>query len=341
MVRLLAFVSVLQLSSGATAQTGTDSLRSIYIQEYPDRFGVWPVLKQRELFFSVRDADRKKQKVDYRPNNSFGLGIGAYLFEVLIEATFAIPLNEKRKEVYGDSDVRDWQANVVARKFAADVYYQKYSGFYVNDKRVVIPDGTPFPQRADINTRNYGLGGVYVLNHRKFSLRSAFNYVDRQLSSRGSLLIGGTLNAFKVEADSALLPAAALADMGEGSRFDFIRNSTVSLSAGYSYTWIWRKFFANATVAAGPAKHWVKYNESGTSRYSGSLNALTSWRLGAGYNSDRFFGGLSFITQSRGATFGDILFSNTNSTLRIVAGYRFKEIGLLKKRAVEFLPMGL
>lgn len=337
-MRVLVLLFFVFLFTGVTAQ---DSLRAYYIQDYPERFSLWPVLKQRSLSFAVRDRQEEKNRINYYPNNSFGLGVGGYIFDVAIEATFAIPLNEKSKQLYGESDVRDLQVNLLAKKFAFDVYYQRYTGFYIDDRRTVIPSGTPYPQRADIDTRNFGIGGIYVFNNRKFSLRSAFNYVDQQLRSKGSFILGGTINSFKLAADSVVLTEASRAELGEGADFDMLRSTTVSLTPGYSHTFIWRKLFLNGTLAVGPAHHWIRYQETGVQKDDITINSTSYVRLGVGYNSDRFFGGLGFSAQSRTILYGDLHVVNTTSMFRAVVGYRFREIGILEKRAVDFIPMGL
>ncbi len=335
-----AFLLLLIAPVVAKAQRTVDSLRSHYIQEYPDRFSVWPVLKHRELSFTVRDREGDLKQVKYLPNNAFTMGVGAYLFEVVIEATFAIPLDEKQIELYGASSARDLQANILSKKFAADLYTQKYSGFYINDKNDVTPPGIPFQQRADITTRNFGLGGIYIVNNRKFSLRSAFNYADRQLSSRGSIIVGGSLNSFKLEGDSAITKSTYSDQIGEGGYFKELRVTTIGITPGYSYTYIRKKFFLNGTLAIGPAYHLIKYAEDGPVKKDGVFGAASIVRLGIGYNDDRIFGGIGFNVQSRGITFDNVRFSTTSSLFRMVIGYRFKEIGILKKRAVDYVPVG-
>lgn len=322
------------------AQRTVDSLRAYYIQEYSDRFSVWPVLKQRELSFTIRDRDADIKQIKYLPNNAYTMGIGAYLFEVVLEATFAIPLNEKQIEIYGTSSARDIQANILSKKFAADIYSQKYSGFYINDKNEVTPPGMPFPQRADIITRNFGLGGIYILNYRQFSLRSAFNYADRQLSSRGSFIVGSNLNSFKLTGDSAIIKPAYNAQIGEGAAFRNLRITTLSATGGYSYTLIRKKFFINGTGSVGPAYHIIKYGDAQSTKKDGLFGAASILRIGIGYNDDRFFGGIGFLVQSRAITFDNIRFSSASSLFRMVVGYRFKEIGILKKRAVDYMPTG-
>jgi len=328
------------LAGEVVAQENYDSLRAYYIEEFPDRFALWPVLKQRKLTFNVRDNTGASERINFKPNNAFTLGAGGILFDLLLEVSFAIPLNEKRSELYGETSVRDFQANVLAKRFALDAYSQKYSGFYIDDKNVDIPSGQPYPQRSDIISRNFGISGIYVLNHRKFSLRSAFNYFDRQKSSRGSVIIGGVVNVFTVQADSAIIPDSTRPDFGQVGSFNDMRNTTISIAAGYSYTYIWKKFFANATGSVGPGQNWISYSTQNETKSNSLFNAVTSFRFGIGYNSNRYFGGVGYTTQTRGVTFDEVRFSSTRSMIRFVAGYRFQKVGILKKRAVDLVPTG-
>jgi hypothetical protein len=61
-----------------------DSLRAHYIQRFPDYFFIYPVLKQRSLSFELARTD-KSASLTYKPNSTYSLGVGAYLFEVGIE----------------------------------------------------------------------------------------------------------------------------------------------------------------------------------------------------------------------------------------------------------------
>jgi hypothetical protein len=322
------------------AQQKIDSLRAHYIQEYPNHFFIWPVVKYRSLSFEVRDADRNRNKVLFRPNNAASLGVGLYLFEIGIELTFAVPVEERAKEIYGKTKARDLQLNVLTKSWGIDLYRQRYTGFYKDDTRVKIPASQPYPQRPDIETRNFGVSGVYVLNNKKFSLRSAYNYAERQLRSEGSFIGYGTLNSFKLNADSSLLGANTLKGFGIGADFKDLRYTTLSIAPGYSYTLTVNKVFINGTLTIGPAHHWVYFRGADDKdRYDISFNATYSLRLAAGYNSDRIFGGLGLVVQSRVVKFEDVRFENSSQTLRFLIGYRFRERGILEKRAWDFFPV--
>lgn len=336
-MRWIFLVSVIIGAHTAPAQQKVDSLRGFYIQEYPDDFFIWPVLKHRSLSFEVRDRNDDKQRVAFKPNNRASAGFGFYVFEVGFEITFAIPLDEQQKKTFGETEARDLQVNVLTKSWGIDLYHQKYSGFYKDDLRVKSQiDGA---KRPDIDTRNFGVSGVYVLNHQKFSLRSSYNYAERQLRKKGSFIVYGTINSFKAEADSAMLSSVARAGFGGGADFEDLKYTTLSVAPGYSYNFVLKKFFVNGTLTVGPAHHWVYYQqEDGMEHYDVSFNATSTLRLAVGYNSDRVFGGIGLSIQSRAVAFEDIRFENASNTIRILIGYRFKEKGLLKKRAWDFIP---
>ena len=320
-----------------SSRAQVDSLRAFYIQEYPDHFFVWPVLKHRSLTFDVSKKDDDSQTVSFKPNNTASLGFGVYLFEVVCELTFAIPVNERQEQIFGASKARDLQLNILTKSWGVDVYHQKYSGFYRDDMQ--SPGIINGQSRSDITSRNYGVSGLYAFNNKKFSLRSSYNYAERQLKSKGSFILYGTINSFKTDADSALLTQTSRASLSESSGVEDLKCTTLSVAPGYSYNFVVKKFFANATLTVGPAHHWVYYKlENGEKHYDVSFNATTGLRVALGYSSDRFFGGLNFVLQSRTVTFEDVRFESATSTFKLLVGYRFKEKGILKKKAWEFLP---
>jgi hypothetical protein len=116
-----------------------DSIRAIYIKSYPDHFFVWPVLKQRRLDYEISDLPQKNRRLLYKSNSPYSLGLGAYIFEVALELTAAVPLDEKSKEIYGPSDASDIQVTLFTKKWGLDLYRQKYSGFYIDDPSIKIP----------------------------------------------------------------------------------------------------------------------------------------------------------------------------------------------------------
>jgi hypothetical protein len=318
--------------------TNKDSIRDLYINRFPDHFFVYPVLKQRSLNFDLRKIDGS-DLLSFKPNNTYSLGVGLYLFELGFELAFAIPVQEKSKSIYGESHARDIQLNVLGKKWGLDAFYQKYTGFYKTEKDNEPQAGMPYPQRADIVSRNFGLTGNYVFNHQKFSFRSVYNFAERQLYSKGSLLLFTSIRSFKLSADSSILSNQQELVFGDQVSFKQLRYATFSLAPGYTYSLIYRSFFLNGSLAVGPAHHWIYYElETGADRNDISINAFVAARVGIGYNGDRIFGGIIYLSQGSIVRFDDVQFSNNNASFKILVGYRFGEVGILKKRVWDFIP---
>jgi len=325
-----------ELEAPARPQSKYDSIRSIHIKTYPNHFFLWPVLKQRNLDFEMKDLNDRHKRVTYKSNKPNALGLGMYVFELGVEFTFAIPLAQKRKEIYGESKVSDLQLNILNKKWGLDLYYQKYKGFYIDDPDIKIPPNTPFPQRPDIETRNIGLTGNYVFNNKKFSFRSTYNFIERQLLSAGSFLVFSSINGFKARGDSAILGDAYRNDFGTDAKIREIKSTTFSIAPGYTYSLIHNGFFINGTLAVGPAHNWLSYeSEDGSRKDDIEFTAFVVARVGIGYNGDHFFGGLSYVRQGSRAKFETVQLTSSTGTLKILVGYRFREVGLLHRRVSE------
>lgn len=325
-----------EVEVSATRQGVYDSIRGEYVKNYPDHFFLWPVIKQRKLEFELRNIVDNKDKVAFKTNKPYSLGVGMYIFELGLELAFAVPLDEQSKAIYGETDSRDFQINSFGKRWGVEGHYQEYHGFYVDDLTTDIPANTPYPQRGDIRTRNIGLTGNYVFSSKKFSYRSAYNYSERQLKSAGSFLVFGSLNGFKAYGDSALLGTAFASRMGSDALLNTVDITTLAAAPGYAYNLVFKGFFLNGTLAVGPAHNWIRFTrDDGIEVRSTKFDAYLTTRVSIGYNGDTFFGGLTFVTQSRGAKFENVSLSSTNTSVKMMFGYRIKEFGILKRRAAD------
>jgi hypothetical protein len=137
------------------------------------------------------------------------------------------------------------------------------------------------------------------------------------------------------------LDTALVKKLGPYSDFQELRYATFSIAPGYAYNFVYKDFFLSAGLTIGPAHNWIYYkNETGSEKNDIRINTFTSFRIGLGYNSDRFFTGVNFVRQSRTVRFEDIQFTNASTTFRLLVGYRFKEFGVLKRSAGD-LPKKL
>jgi Domain of unknown function (DUF4421) len=340
MIRYLFVLFLLLFVTEATVgQNPSDSTKSKYIEQFHDKFFIWPVIKKRTLSFDIRSLEEGSQKINYKPNSSFSVGLGIYLFEIGAEITFAVPINEKNRTTYGSTDAREFRANFLGNGWGLDVFRQNYKGFYFPVRTGSSPD--TFVKRPDIELINTGINGIYVFDKKRFSLKSAYNYSERQIKSGGSFILTGNLTTFRLNADSVILSKQS-SQPAPGSDFQLMRYTTLSIAGGYTYTLVYRSFFLNGALSIGPAHNWILYNRPGESEhYDIAINTFNDIRVALGYNSDRFFGGMSLVAQSRNIRFENIQFANTNTIVKLLFGYRFNEVGILKKRAKDYIPVNI
>lgn len=332
--------SVLALASTGCFAQGKDSTRNQFIESYSQYFFVGPLLKKNNLDFDIVSADDPKKSYTFKANHAFSLGFNINLFDVNLGIVFPVPLETKSEQLFGRSDVKDFQLTAISRRWFADAYFQKYSGFYVQSPNVVIPVGQPSPQRPDLVTSNLGMSFAYVFNHEKFSLRAPYLFSERQKVSKGSFLLSYVLSSFTLAADSSLIPISKWLEWGRGASVHEARFTSLGIAPGYSYTLVLNKFFLNMTLVLGPAHYWVRYQDQARAALNDiRIDFYSLGRVGIGYNGDRFFSGLSVTSQSRNVTYERTTFQNSISTLRLVAGFRFKEEGLLKKKATDLIPV--
>lgn len=337
MFRFLVFIAgCVFISQGAAAQQ--DSLRGQYVEEFLDKFFIWPLIKQRELSFDIKNRYDDRQKLSYKPNNSYSIGLGLYLFEVGVEFSVAIPLDERSRNTYGSSEIRDLHANFLGKYWGVDLYRQNYGGFYVANQNQTPSSPDPFIKRSDIKVINTGTNFIYAFNRKKYSLKAAFNYSEKQIRSAGSLILAGSVNTAQLQADSSVVGQIYSPDQYSVSSFRKLQYAAFGLAPGYAHSFVYKSFFLNGAVSVGPAHYWINYAAQDKVDYDMSINTYADIRLALGYNSSRIFGGVSYIIQSRNIRFENIEFTNNSSTLKFLVGYRFHEKGVLKKRAKDYVP---
>ncbi|MBS1508591.1 MAG: DUF4421 family protein [Bacteroidetes bacterium] len=328
---------VLVSSVGLGQNKELDALsRANYVERFTNYFFVWPVLKQRNTSFYIQSADGS-QRLTFKPNVSFHAGAGFYIFGVGAQIVLALPTTRSSDQLYGHSDAFDLQANILGKNWGLDFFTQNYIGYYSEDKNKPLSVSAIHPQRKDVVTWNNGVNGIYFFNKRKYSMRSTYNYYERQLRSAGSFLLSANANTFSLRGDSAIYSSSFDNAFGTGANFQRLDYSTFSAAPGYAHTFVIRKiYFIGGAFAYGPAINWVHYNLGNNPwKEDWQLNTFADLRISAGYNSERFFAGVTYSHQTRNIKYAGVLFSSSNDAIKFAVGYRFKEVGILKRRAYD------
>ena len=308
---------------------------TLYIQEQTDKFYVKPLLTSRSISLEMEDTQNRVDNILYEPTTNTYLGLSLYLFDVGLELSFQVDNESQDPAIYGETDAFDFQANLYMKKWGADIAWQRYSGFYLDDPNDHFSDwrvGDPFPQRADLNITNLQFNAFYVFNHRRFSYRSAFNQADIQLKSAGSFLLGFSTSTLRFNSDSTLIPGESESLLPDELNINIGRFTALGLVPGYTHNFIYRNFYLNLSLSIGPAHLWTRYSSESRETNDLNIRPIVNIRSALGYNSDTFFGGLSFVSQGVGYEIGDLEVNARSGNVKLFVGYRFQEWGFLKKR---------
>src|SRR5690606_12193941 len=122
MIRAQEQTQITEPSEEVPVSQDRDSVRRYYVKGFPEYFFIYPVLKQRTLNFELATSDRSSI-LTFRPNNTYSLGLGMYLLELNLELAFDVPLRERSIARFGESDSRDLQLNVLAKRWGVDIFY--------------------------------------------------------------------------------------------------------------------------------------------------------------------------------------------------------------------------
>jgi hypothetical protein len=252
-------------------------------------------------FYDIVDH-RRDQDVFYRPNTPFNLGFGVNYKFLGINLAFNLPFINK-EDKYGKTRGLDLQSHFYARKLVIDFYGQFYKGYYLAKSKGLLngitPDNTKLPVRPDIHNLTLGLGIQYVFNDSKFSYRAAYLQNDYQKKSAGSFLIGAELFGVRMKGDSSLVPR----NLAKNGFFDsqrFNRTGIVSLaaSAGYAYTFVYKKHFFltfSLTGSIGTNYSSLSLVPAGGRIGKFGLQLNNTERISLGYNSKLYFAGIHYM----------------------------------------------
>lgn len=248
------------------------------------------------------------KRLAYRPNNKLLLGIGVNHGMLGLNIGINFPFVNKDDEKYGETDYYDFTMRIFAPRFNATVYLQNYRGFYLSNTKDMMPgwqQGDPYYIRGDIRSRTVGLELSYIFNSSRFSYRAAILQNEWQKKSSGSFLVGGSIFYNANIGDSSIVPSNLHYDLFfDGLKFNRSNNFSIGPLAGYAYTFVIKRHFfivgsVNGSVNIGFTQLLLVDDENKVK--SGLVLGLRSDVLfSAGYNSDRWYFGFSFINLSIG-----------------------------------------
>jgi len=308
--------------------TKKQSYDTTYIKTYNKSLTIAIPITTPFLKFILQDA-KSGQSLNFAPNRQYdlGLGINYKWFNIVLATGVALQNNDNNTK--GKTKYTDAQVHFNFRRFANDVYYQDYKGFYVKNSKNYsgYVSNNPYEIRPDVKATLMALNTNYIFNYKKFSYRNSFGFVETQLKSAGSILAGVYYSYYAVNGDSGLISQSFKPSFNSAS---FIKNGathTFGINVGYVYTLVITKgLYATASFVQGFGLNKTNYIRENETHYSGSINGAlkTNVRLAFGYDSGKFFmGGMAIYDFYYFESKSNSTFNFSNGKVQLFVGYRF------------------
>lgn len=289
---------------------------SSYFETYPGHLTSRVFYSRKFTGFNVAHKTFDDLVFKYRPNTTRNLGIGATYDWFTLNLAYGFDFLNQDKE-RGETNYLDLQSHVYLGKFNIDLLGQFYEGYYLANGE--SPTGEIYV-RPDIQVTELGVSVQYVVNHRKFSFKAAFQNTEYQKKSAGSWILGGNVFYGSVQADSSLIPSYHDLESPDYNRLRFFKIGPVG---GYAYTLVLLKklyLTGSGFLALNSGVYRLKTDDVTSDEFFVSLDY--GLRLAVGYNSPRFnMGGLYVLQRAQ----ADSNYKNIISTgnLRFIFSYRF------------------
>ncbi|MCC6400352.1 MAG: DUF4421 family protein [Flavobacteriales bacterium] len=191
----------------------------------------------------------------YRPNGNINIGLGASIRKFTLNIGVRIPGLNQDDDRKGKTRFLDTQAYVYGAQQATSIFLQVFKGYHLirrNPLELGWAGSTEFPYRPDLLQYTIGASSLHMLNHRRFSYRAAYNQDAIQKRSQGTMLVGGYLTAYVLQADSSIVPAREAAAFPERARLHRAGFYDLGPLIGYAYTLVTgKRFFLTGSAAAG------------------------------------------------------------------------------------------
>jgi hypothetical protein len=315
----------------ASAQSDTATLESApdidksYLEDYT------PLLTTRIFFLFenasllINPANEQISKIVYRPNVNIRIGIAAFWKWFGLGLSVDNPFYKTDQDAYGKTSILDLRVNAYGRAVAGELFLQNYKGYYISSPEKT--DGTHYIL-PDMQTFSLGIGGYWIYNARRFSIRAAFIQNERQKKSAGSFMIRPAFLYYQISSDSGIIPAeiAGFYNIPYTNLVTSGKFYSLGLSPGYAYTLVFLKnCYLTGAVFPGIAAQFSSYNNE-RNRYSDFGFAFQlSGRLAIGYNSDKWFLGCSMQTGFNEVPdkLSNALFNYDVAQFRLWGGTRF------------------
>ena len=256
--------------------------------------------------------------------------LGAYFGWKWIFIGYSIDM----KNLFSKNKVSDQRTEFALSLYSSivgcDLYYRKSgNAFKLRNMSDFFPEG--YSGKIDKNINGFsvdiaGLNAYWILNHKRFSYPAAYSQSTNQKRNAGSIIVGFSFSTHKINFDYEKLPIDVQTQLDDGLKFRKLTYSDYSLSAGYTYNWV----FARNCLACLSLTPAIAYKASDVDAethegktWYGNFNLDFLIRAGVVYNNGKYFVGTSFVGKNYNYHRNNFSLDNGFGTLQIYVGFNF------------------
>ncbi len=317
-----------------------------YYYKYSNRLvlGIYQSRRSFRFTFEQNFFPPAYVSTDYKADSSFldyyadaryasGFDISYDKFSISFNTRTVPPDNANKK---GKTYYNNFQVNFGGNKWMIETSTRYFRGFYEMQSLHLMQADTTISQQ-ELNERPYYLKPnmsnlvakgkfFYFTNNKKFSYRSAYSGVYRQLKSAFSPIISGNIYFNRLSSDTNFISPYAAPYWDYFNRVYSIHNIGISAGGGITGTLVlWRAIFVNLMFTLNTETQFRKYFEKDKKAYN---LIYQSWsgdlRASIGVNAKNFYISLNSMN--------DFYLMHTKKTkinsnfisVNFVLGYRFK-----------------
>ncbi|MDO3695190.1 DUF4421 family protein [Wenyingzhuangia sp. chi5] len=294
---------------------------SLYIENYSYKINVKTSLELEEQALEVTNLNTLNN-YSLRQNEVGKLALSLNYDILGIKIGFSPDFLKNDFALKGPAQYRHYRIRIYFPKLYQQFYYYRTKGFYVKNTEDHLENWEkgkdPYLQISNLNTLEIGGETRYYFSN-KFGYRAIFSNTERQLKSKGTWM--GLLKYNYSKIDKTSKDYFMLDD----------ESYNISLMGGYVYNLIFdnnKYLFGQITPSIG-----LKYVRNMHDNSSGGIendhllipNIGLRTRLGLGYNSSKFYYGVSvLITSTSYQEYSNIDLVDSRIFASIHLGYRFK-----------------
>lgn len=272
-----------------------------YIRQFPERLIVSPHYDLRSYRLRFRyQGNKNDQTALFYPTVRNVIGLRLAYKGITFGLATRGPRTNFQRENFGKTRYTDFtlKYDPSSYPFVVEWSFKKYNTLtdlntpnYTSDWQ----EGSDFYIRDDLRALYTKINFTYFFARDKFSYRSAFDFIDKQQKSAGSLLLLGSLSVFSVKGDSSFIAEPITDAFGPFSSLKKLSNFGVGLGPGYAYNYVYNDFSVSAAGFGGLEIQRNKFflEENNTQNMGLQAVPLVGVKVGAGYNTRKFFAGVS------------------------------------------------